>query len=229
MKTDPELGRTVHEALKKKGIETPVKWYDEECTMDPGPIEGQIETYHSGIMESLRLDLKDDSLSDSPRRVAELYTQELFVGLDYRNFPKCTTVEAPGTDGYREMVCRSGIDVKSMCEHHFLPIVGRATVAYLPSKRILGLSKFDRLVNFFARRPQVQERLTEQIAEAMKIIVGTDNVAVIVSAQHFCISHRGVQGSRSDTVTSRLYGKFMEQAALRAEFLALATQAPPSI
>lgn len=225
MKTDYALGKLIHEVLATRGIETPLT----HC-IGIGDVEAKertIEACHLGIMTSLGLDLKDDSLRDSPQRVAELYAQELFTGLDYRNFPKCTTVD--NNMGYREMVCRSGIDVKSMCEHHFLPIVGRATVAYLPGKKVLGLSKFDRLVDFFARRPQVQERLTEQIAEAMKVIVETENVAVIVSAQHFCISHRGVKGSRSDTVTSRLHGKFFTEPALRAEFLHLATQAPPSI
>lgn len=226
MKTDEELGRKIHAALVLKGIETPLKDWN-VAAFDELPIEANIEANHGGIMEALGLDLKDESLSDSPRRVAELYVQELFTGLDYRNFPRCTTV--PNNMKYREMVSRSGIDVKSMCEHHFLPIVGRATVAYLPSTCVIGLSKMDRLVDFFARRPQVQERLTEQIAEAMKIIVGTENVAVIVSAQHFCISHRGVKGSRSDTITSRLYGKFFDEPSLRQEFIALATNAPPSI
>jgi GTP cyclohydrolase I len=224
MKTDAELGKKVHEALVEKNLESPVKKWD---VADEMAAESEIEICHAGIMEALGLDLKDDSLKDSPRRVAELYAQELFIGLDYRNFPKCTTV--PNNMQYQEMVSRTGIDVKSMCEHHFLPIVGRATIAYLPSKKVIGLSKMDRIVNFFARRPQVQERLTEQIALAMLTILETDSVAVIVSAQHFCISHRGVQGSRSDTVTSRLYGKFRTEASLRTEFLALATNAPPSI
>lgn len=223
MKTDPELGKRIHEVLKAKDFETPMVH-----SLDSGGLsaESAIESSHGTIMRALGLDLRNDSLSESPRRVAELYAQELFVGLDYRNFPKCTTHE----NGYQyeEMVCRSGIDVKSMCEHHFLPIVGRASVAYLPEKKVLGLSKFDRIVNFFARRPQVQERMTEQIAEALMVVLETDHVAVIVSAQHFCVSHRGVQGSNSTTVTSRVHGKFLKVPALRQEFLSLATQAPPS-
>jgi GTP cyclohydrolase I len=151
--------------------------------------------------------------------MGKMYAEELFYGLDYTNFPDCTCVN--NKMAYKEMVIRSGVDVKSMCEHHFLPIVGRAWVAYLPDKKVLGLSKIDRIVDFFSRRPQVQERLTEQIAAALQFILESESVAVVVKAQHFCMSHRGVGASCSDTITSRLYGKFMSVEPLRAEFLHL--------
>lgn len=211
MQTDKELGAAVSDILTTLGIETP--------RGTPADRTLQVENKFSEVLELLGLDLSDDSVKGTPKRLAKMFIEELFCGMDYDNFPACTTVE--NKMGYREMVVRDGIDVKSMCEHHFLPIVGKATIAYLPSTKVLGLSKMDRIVDFFSRRPQVQERLTEQLAATMKYILGTENVAVVIRAQHFCVSHRGVNGSCSDTITSRLYGKFFEVPELRAEFLRL--------
>lgn len=216
MANDPELGKRVHEMLRAKRLETPMgKLLDG----DKPDIQEQVRLQAWEMLESLGLDMNDDSIKGTPNRLAKMYLHELFWGMDYDLFPDCTVVE--NKMAYKEMVVRDGIDVKSMCEHHFLPIVGRATIAYLPSDKVIGLSKMDRIVEFFSRRPQMQERLTEQIAATLQFILGTDNVAVVIKAEHFCVSHRGVQGSKSDTITSRLLGKFFDIAPLRQEFTAL--------
>lgn len=220
-KNDPKLGRDIHEHLTKLGIETP---------MMPRPTThlavvnaerfDKIKASHASIMCALGLDLEDDSLQDTPNRVADMLLNETMFGLDYNNFPKATTNE--NKYKYEEMVAVNGITVQSMCEHHFQPFVGHASVAYIPKDRILGLSKFNRIVDFFSRRPQVQERLTEQVHAALRYILDTEDVAVVIRAEHFCVKLRGVQDACSDTVTSKLSGKFRTVDPLRAEFLALA-------
>lgn len=222
MADNPELGKKVHKHLAELGIETPTNGVFLDGIGQENRMLNIEEDLARGI-QNMGLDLKDDSISETPKRLAKMYVQELFWGLDYNRFPACTVVD--NKMKYEEMVVRDGCDVKSMCEHHFLPIVGRATVAYLPKEKVLGLSKMDRIVDFFSRRPQVQERLTEQIAATLKLILGTENVAVVIRAKHFCVSHRGVQGSDSTTITSRLHGKFMTVEALRQEFLALTRKA----
>lgn len=214
---DYELGQKVNKLLLDLGIETPVvqKNLDES---EGAKKTGVRETVYD-MLEILGMDLNDDSVKDTPKRLAKMYVGELFWGLDYKLFPKCTVVE--NKMKAQEMVVRQNVPVKSMCEHHFMPIVGNATVAYLPNQQLIGLSKLDRIVDFFSRRPQVQERLTEQIAAALKFILGTEDVAVVVTAQHFCVSHRGVGSPDSTTVTSRLHGKFFKVDSLRAEFLSL--------
>ncbi len=220
MDTDVELGKAVHEFLVKLGVETPMSRAASWTRVDNEVNFKSILACQEDIMQCLGLDLKDDSLAETPKRVAKMYTEELFYGLDYGNFPKCTTVENKMQS--EEMVSVNGIAVMSCCEHHFLPFVGKASVAYLPDTRILGLSKFNRVVDFFSRRPQIQERLTEQIAGALRHILGTDNVAVVIRADHFCVKLRGVQDHCSSTVTSRVSGKFRAVPELRAEFLSLA-------
>ena len=215
MADDKELGARVHKHLKDLGIETPMR--DGLATLEAR--RDAIKDVSYKMLGYLGLKMDDDSIQETPRRLAKMYTDELFWGLDYARFPACTVVD--NKMKYEEMVVRDGCDVKSMCEHHFLPIVGRATVAYLPGKKVLGLSKMDRIVDFFSRRPQVQERLTEQIAATLMLVLETENVAVVIRAQHFCVSHRGVKGSCSDTITSRLHGKFFTVPALRSEFLSL--------
>ena len=143
--------------------------------------------------------------------------KEFFDGLDWNNFPKCTTVE--NSMGYDEMVLVKGIKVMSNCEHHFVIIDGIADVAYIPKTKVLGLSKINRIVDFFCRRPQIQERLGEQICEALKFILGTDDVAVRINAVHYCVKSRGVEDQTSSTTTSKLSGRFKTVDALRAEFL----------
>ena len=217
-KTDPELGRRVHEHLVKKGVETPV--------IDNGMSRTDkvelIEAKFTDIMNALGLDLGDDSLVETPKRVAKMYVNEIFWGLDYEAFPKCTTVE--NKMKYDEMVVERGINVQSNCEHHFVVIDGKATVAYIPNEKVLGLSKINRIVEYFAKRPQIQERLTEQVYYALQYILDTDNVAVVVDASHYCVKSRGVEDVGSSTVTSKLGGGFKTDPALRAEFMNLVTK-----
>ena len=215
-KTDPVLGQQVHEHLRSLGVETPL--IDNSLSRTE-KIE-IIEKHFKPIMETLGLDLNDDSLMDSPKRVAKMYVNEIFWGLDYDAFPKATVVE--NKMQYNEMVVEKGISVQSYCEHHFVNIDGLATVAYVPNKKVLGLSKMNRIVEYFSRRPQIQERLSEQIYHALSFILETDDVAVMIDAKHFCVKSRGVEDTGSSTITSRLGGGFKSDPEVRAEFLALA-------
>ncbi|NVO85303.1 GTP cyclohydrolase I FolE [Hymenobacter terrestris] len=171
------------------------------------------------IMQVLGLDLSDDSLAGTPRRVAKMYVQEWFRGLnpDYR--PEVRLFE--NRYQYRQMLVERDITLFSCCEHHFVPIIGKAHVAYLPGEHVVGLSKLNRVVQYFARRPQVQERLTRQIAEELKQSLGTDDVAVLIEADHLCVMSRGVNDTSSSTLTAEYGGAFGQDAALRQEFLHL--------
>ena len=212
-KCDPELGRRVHEHLVKMGVETP--------TVDNGvDRKDQIEIIEKNfteIMKAMGLDLSDDSLMDTPKRVAKMYVNEIFWGLDYDAFPKCTTVD--NKMKYDEMVVERNVNVQSNCEHHFVIIDGLATVGYIPHEKVLGLSKINRIVEYFSKRPQIQERLTEQVFHALSYILETDNVAVVIDAQHYCVKSRGVEDVGSSTVTSKLGGCFKNESAVRAEFM----------
>lgn len=214
-KTDPALGQKVHEYLVSVGVETPV--------IDNGLSRKEkidkIQGHFDEIVTTLGLDLNDDSLMDTPKRVAKMYVNEIFWGLDYDAFPKATVVE--NKMNYNEMIVERNISVQSNCEHHFVVIDGLATVAYVPNKNVLGLSKINRIVEYFAKRPQIQERLTEQIYHALSFILETENVAVMVDAQHYCVKSRGVEDTGSSTITSRLGGNFKEYPEVRAEFLSL--------
>ena len=219
-KTDPELGQKVHEHLVKMGVETPLK--DTGQIIDrKGKIE-VIEVLFANIMRTLGLDLTDDSLVDTPKRVAKMYVNEIFWGLDYEAFPKCTAVD--NKMKYNEMVCERNINVQSNCEHHFVVIDGLATVAYVPNQKVLGLSKINRIVEYFSKRPQIQERLTEQIFHTLQYILETEDVAVMIDAKHYCVASRGVEDTGSSTVTSKLGGGFKTDPAARAEFYQLARQ-----
>ena len=211
MKTDNKLGEEIRNFLLQKGVETPQKKNNVSNTQKTIDIEDKFYE----IMEILGLDLNDDSLKDTPKRVAKMYVRELFSGLDYKNFPKCTTVE--NKMNYDEMVTVSDIAVISNCEHHFVTIDGLAKVSYLPNKKVLGLSKINRIVDFFSKRPQIQERLTEQIFWALCKILGTDNVAVEIKAVHYCVKARGVKDYNSQTKTTKLGGVF-RQHEVRTEF-----------
>lgn len=215
-KCDPELGRKVHDYLVKMGVETP--------TVDNGLSRTDkieiIERKFKDIMEALGLDLSDDSLEETPKRVAKMYVGEIFWGLDYEAFPKCTTVA--NKMKYDEMVVERNVNVQSNCEHHFVVIDGVATVAYVPKEKVLGLSKINRIVEYFAKRPQIQERLTEQVFHALCYILETEDVAVMIDAQHYCVKSRGVEDTGSSTVTCKLGGGFKTDPAARAEFLSIA-------
>ena len=215
-KTDGELGLKIHEHLKKHGVETPGVGIESIGQGSDRKVE-IIKRNFKEIMETLGLDLSDDSLMDSPKRVAKMFVNEIFWGLQTSNFPKITAVE--NKMGYDEMVIERNISVQSTCEHHFVTIAGKATVAYIPNKKVLGLSKMNRIVEYFSRRPQIQERLVEQIYYALSYILETDDVAVIIDAEHYCVKSRGVEDTGSSTVTSKLGGAFREQGDARAEFM----------
>lgn len=217
--TDKDLGASIHSLLKDMGVETPMKKMTAENLQANGGALQNIVESHAVVMKVLGMDLDDDSLNETPKRVGKMYCSEIFTGLDYDNFPKCSTFE--NKMHMDEMVLVKGADVLSVCEHHFVAFIGKAHIAYIPGTKVLGLSKFHRVVDFFSRRPQVQERLTLQIYEALKYILETDDIAVVIEAEHLCVRLRGVKQD-STTITSKMGGKFMDKPALREEFLALA-------
>jgi GTP cyclohydrolase I len=220
-KSNAELGLKVHKHLVSKGLETPIT--DKVYGNNDEKIDAIVPHFRA-IMETLGLDLADDSLEDTPKRVAKMYVNEIFWGLDYTKFPKCTAIDNK-MDYKHSFVCEKNINVQSNCEHHFVVIDGFATVAYIPHKKVLGLSKLNRIVEFFAKRPQVQERLTEQIAETISFIAETPDVAVYIDAQHYCVKSRGIQDTGSSTVTLSTRGLFAEgDSEVRREFLNIARQ-----
>jgi GTP cyclohydrolase I len=214
-KCDPELGQQVHQYLKTKGVETPTY----KNSLDRKEKIALIQRHFRDIMLILGLDLDDDSLTETPNRWAKMVVNETMWGLDLDTFPKCTTVN--NKMKYDEMVVERNITVQSLCEHHILPIIGRATIAYVPNQKVLGLSKMPRIVEYFSRRPQIQERLTEQIFHALEYILETENIAVVIDAEHLCVSTRGVEDTSASTITSKLGGVFKNDPATRAEFMRL--------
>ena len=176
----------------------------------------RIEFHFEKIMQTLGLDLSDDSLSGTPKRVAKMYVQEIFNGLDPKNMPKVALFS--NKYKYNEMLVEKNITFYSNCEHHFVPITGKAHVAYISNGSIIGLSKINRIVQYFSKRPQVQERLTVQIANYLKEILGTEDIAVLIDAVHMCVSSRGVEDQTSATVTS-FYGGAFQAEAKKSEFL----------
>ena len=185
----------VRNALLAKGIETPTVSHSK----DKDSRRAEIQAHMRSVLELLGLDLRDDSLEETPNRLAKMYVDEIFSGLDYATFPKITNT----------------------CEHHFVTIDGKVAVAYYPKKWVIGLSKINRVVQFFAQRPQVQERFTEQILTAFQTILETEDVAVYVKATHFCVKCRGVKDTNSYTVTSAFGGAFLDDRDVRKEFLTL--------
>ena len=209
----------VRSALEAKGLETPMQ----NTVLSSHEKKQQIEQHMTSIMNLLGLDLADDSLAETPHRIAKMYVDELFSGLDYASFPKITLIDNKmGTD---EMIKVQDIGVTSTCEHHFVTIDGKATVAYIPKDKIIGLSKINRIVNFFAKRPQVQERLTQQILVALQVLLGTDNVAITMTAVHYCVKSRGVMDAPSQTTTTALGGVFKSHVHQRPVFHMLARRA----
>jgi len=175
-----------------------------------------IEERFAEIMDILGLDLKDDSLRGTPKRVAKMYVKEIFNGLNPANKPKMALFE--NKYKYNEMLVEKNISFYSNCEHHFVPIMGKAHIAYISNGTVVGLSKLNRLVDYFAKRPQVQERLTMQIAKELQKDLGTDDVAVLIDAKHLCVASRGVEDDTSSTVTAFYGGKFKDEK-VREEFL----------
>lgn len=176
----------------------------------------KIEQQFAKIMHTLGLDLSDDSLSGTPRRVAKMYVKEIFSGLNPENKPSISLFA--NKYGYRKMLIEKDITLYSNCEHHFVPIIGKAHVAYIPGRQVIGLSKINRLVQYYAKRPQVQERLTIQIANALKEILHHNNVAVMIEADHLCVASRGIKDTGSKTITVSYSGQF-ENNELKQEFL----------
>lgn len=208
--TDDEIG----EDHLSTSVETPMRANAFELN-DEEKI-AQIEYYFRQIMDTLGLDLTDDSLKGTPKRVAKMYVKEIFSGLDPANKPKAALFD--NKYQYNEMLVEKDISFYSNCEHHFVPIFGKAHVAYIANSKVIGLSKLNRIVQYFAKRPQVQERLTMQIAKELQKVLGTEDVAVVMDAKHLCVASRGVQDDTSTTITSFYGGKF-QQEATRAEFL----------
>lgn len=218
-KTDPKLGKEISDHLTELGVETPSLSGLRNGTTEDEKIHLIAENVRS-TMTLLGLDLTDDSLNDTPNRVAKMYVNEIFYGLSPDYFPKITVVE--NKFKYDEMLVEKNVKVMSFCEHHFASIVGTATIGYIPNGKVVGLSKLNRVVDYFSRRPQVQERLTAQIYHTLVKILGTEHVAVLIDAEHFCVKSRGIEDVGSSTVTSKLGGAFKDDMATRAEFMALA-------
>jgi len=203
----------VRQALIDKGLETPM--IDNGLTSE--------EKYHrirdlmTEVVDTLGLDLRGDSLAETPHRIAKMYVHEIFSGLDYAKFPRLSLID--NKMGADEMIKVSDIDITSTCEHHFVTIDGVARVAYIPADKIIGLSKINRIGQFFGQRPQVQERLTRQILVALQTLLSTDDVAVSIEAVHYCVKARGVRDTNSKTTTTALGGCFRDNIHTRAEFL----------
>ena len=210
LSTEAELVRS---ALMERGLETPL--------IENGYTREQkytiIRDAFTDITTALGLDLADDSLCETPHRIAKMYIDEIFSGLDYGQFPKISIID--NKMQVEEMVRVDDIDLTSTCEHHFVTIDGKARVAYIPNDKIIGLSKLNRIVRFFAQRPQVQERLTQQVLVALQTLLETDDVAVTIDAVHYCVKSRGVMDSNSSTRTTALGGAFKANSETRAEFL----------
>jgi len=203
---DEHIGTSHDTPLREDAFEM-----DDELKME------LIEKHFREIMHVLGLDLTDDSLKGTPKRVAKMYIKEIFSGLDPKNKPEVKLFE--NKYKYNEMLVEKDITFHSNCEHHFVPIVGKAHVAYISNGTVIGLSKINRIVQYFAKRPQVQERLTMQIGNELKEMLGTDDVAIIIDAHHMCVSSRGIQDVNSATVTSFYSGKFEKDEHSRNEFM----------
>lgn len=195
-------------------IETPIR--SDAFEIDDDLKIELIQKKFAEIMEILGLDLSDDSLKDTPKRVAKMYVKEIFSGLNPKNKPFVTLFD--NKYKFNQMLVEKNIAVYSYCEHHFVPIIGKAHVAYFSSGKVVGLSKINRMVQYYSKRPQVQERLTVQIANELKEMLKTEDVAVLIDADHLCVASRGVQDVSSSTVTSSYHGRFLDPN-IRDEFL----------
>lgn len=215
-KTDAVLGNQVQQHLESLGLHTPVTDY---LSTPPSEKISRITHHMTQVWRELGMDLEDDSMEDTPKRIAKMMVLETCWGLHPENFPKCTAID--NKMRCDEMILERDISVMSLCEHHGVIIDGFAHVAYIPKDKVLGLSKMPRIVEYFSRRPQVQERLTAQIYHTLSYILGTPNVAVVIDASHFCVKSRGVEDANSHTFTSYLGGHFKDDPATRAEFMSL--------
>jgi GTP cyclohydrolase IA len=216
MNTNIETLDIIGEEHIATSLETPLR--EDAFEMDDNLKIEHIQKHFKEIMYILGLDLNDDSLSGTPHRVAKMYVKEIFRGLNPVNKPVVKLFE--NKYQYNEMLIEKNITLYSYCEHHFVPIIGKVHVAYISSGQVIGLSKINRLVQYYAKRPQVQERLTNQIAEALKEALQSDDVGVIIDAVHLCVASRGIKDTSSSTVTASYSGRFQGEK-VKAEFLAL--------
>ncbi len=216
---DPILGVKIHELLQMRGVENPV-FFDKikNCTHEV------LKNKLHELIELLGLDLSNSSISKTPDRVSKFFLDELFYGLDYNKFPKAT---ANINDyNYQNPVFSKSINFVSTCEHHFANISGKAHVAYIPKNKIIGLSKINRIVDFFAKRPQVQERATRQIFYTLQYVLETDDVAVAINAKHNCLAIRGIKHEGTDNLTFEFGGKFLSDQNLHNNFYKIISNEP---
>jgi len=211
-----ELGDGHHSTT----IKTPV--IEEKLNVSDADKMAIIQYHFREIMETLGLDMSDDSLKGTPGRVAKMFIGEIFSGLNPANMPDISLFD--NTFGFHETLIEKNITVSSFCEHHFLPIIGKAHIGYIPSDKVIGLSKLNRIVDYYSRRPQVQERLTRQIAETLRQVLETDSVAVYIEAVHFCVQARGIEHQGCTTVTTDFGGEFLEESQKRSFYSAIQTK-----
>lgn len=204
---DEFLGQVIHKVLLANGVESPV--FFDKVNSRTELIQEKIKD----ILELLGLDLSNASIIDSPKRIAKFFINELFYGLNYKNFPCITTT--PNEYSYHNPIFSQGIEFNSTCEHHLVTILGKAYIAYIPKEKVIGLSKINRVVDFFAKRPQVQERATRQIFFALQNILDTPDIAVGINAKHHCIVIRGVRNENTDNITVEFGGQFKEKPHLQ--------------
>lgn len=200
--------------LDKTTTDTPIR--SDAFELSDSEKMNKIEHHFAQIMNTLGLNLYDDSLCGTPKRVAKMFVKEMFRGLNPLNKPEISLFE--NKYGYKKMLIEKDITLYSNCEHHFVPIIGKVHVAYIPDKQVIGLSKINRLVQYYAKRPQVQERLTIQISDALKEALQHNDVAVVIEADHLCVASRGIKDTNSTTLTAHYSGQF-ENEATRQEFL----------
>lgn len=211
IKTDAKMGELVREHLTALGLEAA----DADIAKSWGTAHKSMESGVAGFLRNLN-QLPDPSRDGTPERVADMYVEDLCWGLDYAKFPKCTTT--PNDMAYDELVTVEAIETISLCEHHFQTIYGHTYIAYIPGEKVMGLSKFARVIDFFSHRPQIQERMTAQTYAALSLILETPDIAVVQKCQHFCMIARGVKKGGTRTTTSKMGGRFMSKPELRKEF-----------
>lgn len=212
--TEHNLNDPYEEGHIGTSIDTPLR--PDAFEMSDDKKIAEIEKHVAAILDILGMDLTDDSLKRTPHRVAKMYVKETFSGLHPENKPQITLFE--NKYRYNQMLVEKNIQVYSMCEHHLVPIIGKCHVAYISNGEVIGLSKINRIVKYFCKRPQVQERLTQQILEELKVALKTNDVAVVIDAVHMCVASRGIEDVNSSTVTAAISGQFQDEAT-RAEFL----------
>lgn len=203
----------VRNTLLLRGLESPII----DLNINNKIRMSRIKDHMMSIMHLLKLNVDHDSLSNTPKRVAKMYVEEIFSGLDYLNFPKITIVK--NTMRISEMITVRNINITSICEHHFIVFNGKVTVSYIPRKGVIGLSKINKIVQFFSKRPQLQERLTQQIFLALQTLLNTNNVAIFINAVHYCVRARGIHDVTSTANTTALGGLFKSNKNIRKEFL----------